>query len=120
MRAAGTSDNSSNYKYGNYFISGGGAVGVDNNSNSNVYAILGSNISTAGFPANVRLEVFSPFLADKTNGVFQTIQPITTGNLNATDFGGFFHNLATSYDSIEFLASTGTFTGNYSVYGYNK
>lgn len=120
MRAAGTSDTGSNYRYGNYFISGGGAVGVDSNSNSDTVAKIGSGISTAGFPTNIRLEVFSPFLAERTTGTFQTIHSISTGNLNATDFGGFFHNLATSYDSLEFLASTGTITGNYSVFGYNK
>jgi hypothetical protein len=120
MRAAGTSDTGSNYRYANFFIDGNAATGSEGNSNSNTLAVVGGAVSTSGFPSNFRLEIYSPFLAEKTTATLQSTHFNASGQLNSTVFGGFIHNLATSYDSIEFVASTGTFTGNYSVYGYNK
>jgi len=121
MRVAGVSASGSDYRFGNHFVTGGGAEGVDGSSNSATSATLGSSMFTASYFSNQRIEIFQPFLTERTTGVLQSVHPRdSNGFLNASNYGGFFHNLATSYDGFELLTSTGTMTGNVSVYGYNK
>jgi hypothetical protein len=121
MRVAGVSASGSDYRFGNHFVTGGGVEGVESSSNSATSASLGSSMYTASYFSNQRIEIFQPFLTERTTGVLQSVHPRdSNGFLNATCYGGFFHNLATSYDGFELLTSTGTMTGNVSVYGYNK
>jgi hypothetical protein len=120
MRVGGVSASGSDYRFSNFFTSGGAANGNEASSNSASSAQIGGNIFSSSYFANQRIEMFQPFLTERTTAVLQSVSPInTTAQLNSTCFGGFFHNLATSYDGFELIASTGNITGNVSIYGYN-
>jgi hypothetical protein len=60
------------------------------------------------------VELFDPFLASAT--AFNSRSGSKDQMLNATGY----HTQTVSYDSFSFFPSSGTITGKYSVYGYNK
>ena len=68
--------------------------------------------------ANVLLDILNPFLARVTgiNAFSVNGYASTTPDIVITGGG---HNVATSFDGLNFIPSTGTITGNVSVYGYN-
>jgi hypothetical protein len=112
-------------------------AGVDN-STSNSYSSqrlavnsttvsgqrLTSTLGTVGvFETSTRintfsLELYQPFVAD-TTALFSLNQRDTSSGAQIEIYSG-FHNQTVSYDSINFIASTGNFTGSMSVYGFNK
>jgi hypothetical protein len=120
VRVAGTSASGSDYKHASFFVSGGATSGLETASNAATSATLGANIWPSNRFTNIRLELFQPFLAERTTSNFQNVHPRDNGNLNTACFGGFFHNLETSYDGFEIIASTGSLTGNVSIYGVTK
>jgi len=76
---------------------------------------LGTIASTA--PNSWSAELFNPFLAVPTAYISHNMRYISGATIE--DYYG-SHNQSTSYDSINIIASTGTFTGEMSVYGYRK
>jgi hypothetical protein len=112
-------------------------AGVDN-STSNSYSSqrlavnsttvsgqrLTSTLGTVGvFETSTRintfsLELYQPFVAD-TTAFFSLNERDTSSGAQIEIYSG-FHNQTVSYDSINFIASTGNFTGSMSVYGFNK
>jgi hypothetical protein len=62
----------------------------------------------------INIELTAPFLAEVTRGHF-----VQLDSVNFRDFG-IRHTLSNSYDGFQFFPSSGTTTGNVSVYGYNK
>ena len=61
-----------------------------------------------------QVELFDPFLASAT--AFASRGGARNQMLSATGY----HTQATSYDSFTFYPSSGTLTGKYSVFGFNK
>jgi hypothetical protein len=66
-------------------------------------------------------DVGGPFLAATTslNAQMSFSRGTSTGQAR-TFKGGCFHDLATSYTGFTFFPTTGTMTGDVSVYGYSK
>lgn len=65
------------------------------------------------------IDLFNPFLAR-----FTGIQTSMGNGYNSTGPESIYctggHNVASSFDSVNFIPSAGTITGSMSVYGYNK
>jgi hypothetical protein len=68
---------------------------------------------------STRFDLFNPFNAKRTTGVFQSMASTQAGTF-ASYVGGINHTLETSYDSITFFPEAGTFSGTISIYGVNK
>ena len=106
MRAAGSDATGANYNsYWWYF------VGISGNG-------FAGGLTTApqlwdGVISAV-VEVFRPFNTSQT----AVLSSATSGQNFILAGGG--HELTNSYDSMSFIRTSGTMTGTYSVYGYNK
>ena len=66
-----------------------------------------------------KIEFIGPKLLDKTKIIFQS-QDSDQASVYSSRAGGGLVNNDLSYDSATIFVSSGTFTGTYSVYGYNK
>ena len=117
MRVSGT-DNSASYFYG------GGGTYSDTTTTSS-----GGNPSIAGFRiAEIDSgttenyswsgDLYNPFLALNTRYQGFGADTGSTG-IPKVVYNGGVHRVATSYDSINIIPSTGTITGKVYVYGYN-
>lgn len=116
LRASGTSA-ATNYNYRMLLIDSGGVGGSGSTSQTSFY---GGGNTNGTFYSHVQFTLFGPALAEAT-----TILGINNQNAGAytTPLSRMFqgaHSTATSYDGFELLIGTGTITGNYSVYGFNK
>ena len=119
MRASGTDNTSANYTYAR-----GGAT------QGNVFAGASNETSTLATAWDVTI---SGTYTSST--VLDLMQPVSTSyNTNFSALSFYFDSLSnyraqftngalsvtTAYDSMTFFVGTGTVTGQYSVYGYNK
>jgi hypothetical protein len=76
---------------------------------------------STGTPQNVMdMEIYSPFLAVKTNATNRNMQYEGAGSVWQSVADGFNHNQTTSYDGFTIYPNTGTITGKIFVYGYQK
>jgi hypothetical protein len=113
LRAAGTDNSSSNYKYSGLYMgaSSGPTLQGSNGTTAFDFATCGDN----GFAWTFDLEM--PFATNYTT-IFSTNQA-----MYGTDIGVRMHigamTVTTSYDSLTFYPASGTFSGTYSVFGYN-
>jgi hypothetical protein len=82
----------------------------------------GTSFSVFGTARDTAMYTIVDFIQPK-----ETAQTFVSGISYITDSGANQQNnvltgrfqLTTSFDSASFITSTGTFTGNYSVYGYS-
>ena len=66
----------------------------------------------------VIMDIANPFLSEKTGGLTSSMSNYpTTGTLT---FNNYAQDSSTSFTSFTLIASSGTMTGNVSVYGYSK
>jgi hypothetical protein len=115
LRVAGT-DNSTASSYGSQRLSAASTTvsGVRYSSNLGTVAVMDTTSRISAFS----LELYQPFVADTT--AFFSVNSTDTGSgAQITIYSG-FHNQTVSYDSINFIASSGNFTGSMSVFGYQK
>jgi hypothetical protein len=109
LRVGGSDLSSSVYQY-ETFLSGTGGITNYTTWNTTYSASLSSICS---------LDIFTPFTTEKTL-MFANI----TSEFSATDVGGYVQtctvNNTTSYTGFTLLTTSGTVTGEVSVYGYNK
>jgi hypothetical protein len=112
LRAGGTDNSASNYRFGSYFVGAEvNQAASGNNNTTNTYWTLG-NLSTAGATAEVTLH--RPFLTQRT-----AISSVGSGNFLWV-LGG-QSTVTTSYDGFTILIDgAGNMTGNLSVYGLRK
>jgi hypothetical protein len=112
LRTSTTDDTSSNYAYAEF---------VSDGASSYPAQATGQNIGRlAGFVAvrsAASVDIFSPFETKTTGLITVGVRSFTNPN-QYSFFSGV--NTSTSYDGINLIASTGTMTGEVSVYGYNK
>ena len=90
---------------------------VFNNSSSNTSQTswtLGATSASATNNFAFNMNLYNPFAAKYTNG--QLIGNMSNRRIPIT---GFYHDTATSFDSLTIIASAGTITGRVCVYGYN-
>jgi hypothetical protein len=106
MRAAGSDATGSNYQ-GNWWYWVGSSANAFYNAATNAPQLSDN-------PANYIIDIFNPFVAAPTY-----LYAISGGAIDWKQARG-SHDLSTSYDSMSFIRTSGTMTGTYSVYGYNK
>jgi len=113
LRVAGV-DNStaSSYNIQRFTVSDTTLLGVRSAATSGWFAVI-----TSTAPNTFSADIFNPFLAVPTAFISQNFR--NNANAQIEDYYS-QHNQSTSYDSINIIASTGTFTGEMSLYGYNK
>jgi hypothetical protein len=119
MRASGT-DNSVGYYYSGYGVSGTNTVYTNGASNQTTGHFIGNtdgltNSSYYGWD----MHFFDPFAAKPTPLIAHYIGTTTAGFIYGMTTTA-WHDVSTSYDSINIIANTGNFTGSISVYGYRK
>jgi hypothetical protein len=116
LRVTGTSA-ATNYNYRMLLVDAGGVGASGATSQTSFY---GGGNTNGTFYSHVQLTLFGPALAEAT-----TMLGINNQNAGAytTPISRMFqgaHSTGTAYDGFELLIGTGTITGNYSVYGFNK
>ena len=117
LSASGVDDTSSNYNFGYRYVRSSGAGGdVQNNLLS--YLLIGYGVSAQPEDCRFTADIVSPFLAERTSVMGSGTWNDATSWLSVTGAGA--HRVSTSYNGISLLASTGTFSGIVSIYGYNK
>jgi hypothetical protein len=114
MRLAGTDASGANYD--TQWVQGGGASLATARSTGQTSA----GITFGGTSSRnlICLEICAPKIATPT--VFRAVNQVNDGSdIFWRDYGA-RHQVATAYDSLTILTGSGTFTGKYSVYGYNQ
>ena len=114
MRAAGTDDSTSNYDI--QYVQGA-------DTTSTIARFVNQNIGDIGYAGNsarnmLIIELFSPALA-QTTSLRSINNPGDASNIFFRDYTS-RHKVSSAFDSISIVAASGTITGTYSVYGYNK
>lgn len=118
MRSDST-DNSSTYNWS-----------MNGLSNANATVNQSGSVQTTGFFVmtvdtglsdyySARIDLFKPFEAVRTTGLIQS-QMLSTASVVQSANGGYVHEQAASYNSINLIASAGNMTGRLWIYGYNK
>jgi hypothetical protein len=113
LRAAGT-DNSTASSYVRQIVDASASSITTSRSTDNKWDTAGI---TSGLVAGYFYEMIDPFKASATGYILASIR--NDGNAFFNPSAG-THNQTVSYDGFSLIASTGTFTGSVSVYGYNK
>ena len=119
MRKAGTDATGANYSYSWY--------GYRTNNTSDQTGTTGQTSQSLGSTDNVltgdyygwQVEIYKPKITGYTATYF-TSQATDGSSNHVARFGGGVHLVSDSYDAATILVNTGTFSGTYSVYGYNK
>jgi hypothetical protein len=116
LRASGSDNTNSNYTSQFYVISQTSAsVGNDQaGSASGSWARFGYSANTSD-PSYTQYDIFNPKLSARTS-----YSGTITGNAPENWLASGLFNTTTSFDSLSFFPSSGTITGSYSLYGYNK
>lgn len=111
---AGGSDNTASSYAGNFFVIyyNAGTSNDTSGTGENAFNKFGYNPGTY---LNMNLDIFSPFASAPS-----TYSGQITGTENAQYLNSGWHNSTTSFDSFTFYPTSGTITGSYSLYGYNK
>ena len=118
LRASGSDDTTANYNTGYYGNANSNTPSglADLNQTS---AKLGLGISSGGVnDAHIIMDLIGPQVADKTLWSSASSYQISSAGNMTWYFGGGLMNTATQFDAFTFIASSGTITGNYRVYGY--
>lgn len=117
VRSATTDDSSGNYG-SQSIISNDSAISGAGFSTSTSWANLSTTSDVRKTCLNV--ELWDLNLAAATFGFSDYIRFIDQSASNKSYFRcGFNHNVATAYDGLTLIASTGTMTGDYKVWGIN-
>jgi hypothetical protein len=118
MRAAGTDYSGTGYTYsGSGYTNADSAFQFGGETSSIVGYFRASTPPLLAYTA----DIFNPNAATNTN----IISAAFTSNSGYTAGSGILNvgtvvATSTQYDSVSFIASSGNFTGRYSVYGYNQ
>lgn len=111
-----TTDNSdTQYRHGGNLRNWAGTL--DFVSGVETYGYFLAKRSTyQGFASTIYM--YNPFKAIPTAWNFNSYYETGSNDANLTESG--LHNVASSFNGINFLASAGNITGTISVYGFNK
>jgi hypothetical protein len=114
LRVGGV-DNSSSIYSRQYIYSSSTSLSSARSTTDTSWNIADLTSTTRSF---VTMEIANPFLTEKTGGLTSSMSLYPSAN--TLTFNNYAHDTATSYTSFTLIASSGTMTGNVSVYGYNK
>ena len=120
MRASGTDSSLSYYgAVGNVSVTGTYASSAVNNGISGFLVSEVDSGTASNHRSSFVMDLQRPFAA--TNTTMQVLASATS-SLGAvySNFGGGVHQVSTSYDQINVIASAGNITGKIQVYGYSQ
>jgi hypothetical protein len=119
MRASGTENSSSNYRYGGVQIrqTDGNVASVASGATTTQF-YLGTADSAASVNFSV-CDILAPALTDYTRYTF-TDSAMTDGTSFFFHVGGGVMSVTTAYDGFVVRPASGTITGSLYVYGYRK
>ena len=115
MRLAGTDNSTSNYRFGLQIRDYSGNEDWTNSNGGTLWTF--SRFLTTYTHYGFSVDVFNPKRAVPTTYTTQGFAYVT---VDGSISGSGHLNLSTAFDSMSFIATAGTITGSYSVYGYNK
>jgi len=110
LRNAGADITSSNYFVNGVF--GGGSAATSYTTATTSW----NTLPTGTARTQIDLTLFSPNLAEATQGNFQGYDSNLGNNYNTQ----LYFNLTTQVDALSLYPSTGNITGRYSIFGFNK
>ena len=113
MRVGGSDNSGTDYNYRYAITDTSGAQNYDGGTGTSAIVIAGT--TTTDDRTAYPLYIFAPFLTASTK-VMGTWWGAYGGNNGAVSGGGVQHT-ATSFDSLSVFVSSGTFQGNYKLYG---
>jgi hypothetical protein len=118
MRASGTDNSSAQYSWGlNGRTRADTLFSFSGNAQTTGWKIGELDSGVSGRFYSYVIDMHNPFLAQNT--LMQIISNgVNTSSIPYALSGGGFHEVATSYDGISLLPSSGTITGTIRVYGY--
>ena len=118
LRSGSTDDSGGNYAYsGIYTRSDSATIASYRDAIGQTSFALGDYNS--GRPTIFDVDIYNPQVATQTTTRVNCSNPDTSNTLfHFLNMG--YHNQATSYDAASIITLSGTITGSYSIYGYNK
>ena len=116
MTAAGT-PNSTASSYFDQYIQAAGTTAASVGSNTTYWVPMGNYGSSYSTFASNTMSMFGPFLAQATVATSQSIHQAGSSGQWRYEAFGHVHNVATSYDGVQYIANGGNITGKVSVYG---
>jgi len=119
LRTGSSSASGANYNYLGYNATTA-ALNHDTNSSQTSFIVSKTGTATPSY-SGIELTLLQPFTASVTKFLTNFIgTDSSVATRRGFNFGG-FHDVATSYESLEFVTDTGTITGGtIKVYGYNN
>ena len=114
MRVGGVDNTTSNYRYAMNSLTATGTTANLDSANPDSFGLLGYNVNAATEYQGSSADFYAPFASTITSVSGIGTQALAGMNFFAT------HNVASSFDGITIYASSGTFTGNYRIYGYQN
>ncbi len=117
---SGVTDSSTNYNIGKYAVvrSGAGSTVIQQSASTNGWEIIAADQTFPGF-GFASIDLSQPFATQSTSLGITGHTSATAGNLFGQSGGG-IHDIASSYDGINLISSSGNITGSVQVFGYNK
>jgi hypothetical protein len=114
---SGSTDATTSYYFGRVGLTTGGTTKNLAGDNLAFFDLLQQDNTVVGY-SHVAVQIFSPFLSQKTKISYTGTATDDTSSVFGMAGGGVLDN-TTSYDSFTILNQNGTSTGKMSVYGYN-
>ena len=118
LRASGV-DSSTNYNFANLIITTGAVASNGTSSGNTLGQFIGRMDAGRTDACFFEFSIAKPFLATATTFTGTGVGSTDAGVVEGGTIIG-CHTTATSYDSINVIASSGNFTGVIKVYGVNK
>jgi hypothetical protein len=115
LRAAGTDAASEYWSWGVRAVSSAGITQRGSNATTSIEMV--STIGWGGKYSAINTDVNTPFIATNTTVLSSAVGFDASSALWQNQYC--FKNDSTSYDGLTFFPSTGNFTGNIKIYGYN-
>lgn len=113
LRKAGVDNSTASSYVRTGFFASTSTLGNSTGTSSDWYATtLNSSSTVASF---LEIDLFLPFVSNTTGFIVQTFR----AGGDSTNIGYGRHTVVDSFDSLNMIISTGTFSGTYSVYGFN-
>jgi hypothetical protein len=119
MRAAGTDNTSANYAWNTSLANQAGSFVGNSSGTSGLDTSFGLVPMSGTYSSSSVIDILRPFLTDNTNFLASSFYFDSLTNFR-TGFSAGSTSVTTSYDSLTIAVASGTMTGVYSVYGYNK
>jgi len=115
LRSAGTDNSTSNYSSTYFVIRQLANTTTQDSAGAASGSFANFSYLTAATPNYINVDIMQPKASVKTS-----YSGRIDGTAQETWISGGLFNTTTSFDSFSFFPASGTITGSYSLYGYNK